>query len=87
MSAPLSKEIAKRMVEDYLFETYAKKIDEINEEIKAAANKGNYFITIDADFCPVTVYSLFEERGFNIIKIVKANEKIDRDRVMISWRD
>ena len=94
MSAPLSKEAARRIVKDYLFETYAKEIDEINEKIKAAANKGNYSITIDADLYCVTVYRLFAESGYNIIKMPKMSEKMakiakvnDKDKIMISWRN
>lgn len=95
MSTPLSKETARRIVKDYLFETYAKEIDEINEKIKAAASKGNSSIIIDADLYSPTVYNLFEESGYTIIKMAKMNEKMamkiakvnDRDRVMISWRN
>lgn len=95
MSAPLLKETARRMVEDYLFETYAKEIHEINEKIKAAANKGNYSIVVDADLYSARVYNLFEESGYNIIKIAKTSEGMimkmakvnDKDKVMISWRN
>ena len=91
MSIPLSKETAKRIVKDYLFETYAKEIDEINEKIKAAANNGNYSIIIDADLYSATVYKLFEESGYTIIKMAKmmtkTNKKIDKDKIMISWRE
>ena len=91
MSTPLSKETARRIVKDYLFETYAKEIDEINEKIKAAANKGNSSIIIDTDPYSVAVYNLFEESGYTIIKMAKMSEKMaignDRDRIMISWRN
>lgn len=93
MSTPLSKETARRIVKDYLFETYAKEIDEINEKIKAAASKGNSSIIIDADPYSVAVYNLFEESGYTIIKMAKINEKVamkmnmDKDKVMISWRN
>lgn len=93
MSTPLSKETARRIVKDYLFETYAKEIDKINEKIKAAASKGNYSIIIDANLCSITTYQLFEESGYNIIKMNKMSEKMamkmkmnDRDKIMISWR-
>ncbi len=94
MSTPLLKETAKRMVEDYLFETYTKEINEINEKIKAAANKGNYSIVVDADLYSARVYDLFEKSGYNIIKMNKMSEKMamkmkmnNRDKVMISWRN
>lgn len=86
MSVPLSKETARRIVEDYLFETYAKEIDEINEKIKAAASKGHYSIVIDENLYSIATYNLFEESGYNIIKMAKVNEKMDRDKFMISWR-
>ena len=91
MSIPLSKETARRIVKDYFFETYTKEINEINEKIKAAANKGNYSIIIDADLYSTTIYNLFEESGYTIIKMAKmmtkTNKKIDKDKIMISWRE